>query len=46
MEYVEGGTLADILAKLTRFSEEITRFYAAEILIGLDCLHKNDIVYR
>jgi len=32
---------------LTRFSEEITRFYSAEVLIALEYLHtKLNYVYR
>jgi len=41
MEFVEGGgTLHHILRKLSRFSEEITRFYSAEIILTLEYLHK------
>lgn len=29
-----------------RFSEDRARFYAAEILLALECLHKNGIIYR
>lgn len=29
-----------------RFSEERTKFYSAEILLGLECLHKNGVIYR
>jgi len=40
MEFVEGGgTLHNILRKLSRFSEEITRFYSAEIILTLEYLH-------
>ena len=28
------------------FSEEKTKFYAAEIILGLDYLHKNNCIYR
>jgi len=34
------------LRKETRFNEERTRFYAAEIVLALECLHSNGIVYR
>jgi len=40
MELIEGGTLKHFLRKFTRFSEEITRFYSAEILLTLEYLHK------
>lgn len=40
MEFVEGGgKLKHILRKLSRFSEEITRFYSSEIILVLEYLH-------
>jgi len=40
MEYVEGGSsLRHILKYLSRFSEEITRFYSAEVLLTIEYLH-------
>jgi serine/threonine protein kinase len=43
MEFVEGGgKLKHILRKLSRFSEEITRFYSSEIILVLEYLH-NDL---
>ena len=41
-----GGELFTILKRERRFSEERTRFYAAEIACGLGHLHKNGIIYR
>lgn len=41
-----GGELFFHLKKQKRFSEEITQFYAAEILLGLEYLHSNNIIYR
>ncbi|KAI8839439.1 hypothetical protein BJ741DRAFT_599325 [Chytriomyces cf. hyalinus JEL632] len=29
-----------------KFSRERARFYSAEILLGLECLHSHRIVYR
>jgi serine/threonine protein kinase len=29
-----------------KFSEEKTKFYISEILIALECLHTNGVVYR
>jgi len=47
MEYLEGGELHKILHKLTRFSEEITRFYAAEALLALEYLHEElKVIYN
>jgi len=28
------------------FSEDRARFYAAEILLAIECLHKHDVIYR
>ena len=41
-----GGELFTILKRERRFSEERTRFYAAEIAAGLGHLHANGIIYR
>lgn len=40
------GDLAYHLGKYVRFSENQARFYAAEILLGLEHLHSLNIVYR
>jgi serine/threonine protein kinase len=46
MEYVIGGELFSQLRSSGRFSNETSRFYAAEIVLALQYLHKQDIVYR
>jgi serine/threonine protein kinase len=46
MDYAEHGDLFFHLRKLERFSEEIACFYLAEIILALDYLHRNQIVYR
>ena len=46
MEFLNGGELFHHLRIEKRFSENRARFYSAEIIIALECLHKNDIVYR
>jgi len=46
MDFIAGGELFYHLRKNKRFSEEKVRFYSAEILIGLNYLHKAGIVYR
>jgi serine/threonine protein kinase len=46
LDYYPGGDIATQLSLKTTFTEEQTRFYAAEILEGLSILHKNGIVYR
>eukprot|EP01018_Ginkgo_biloba_P001237 Gb_28669 [translate_table: standard] len=50
MEYCAGGNL-DSLLRRTRnggasFSDQDIRFYAAEIVVGLEHLHKHGIAYR
>lgn len=34
------------LRKEIKFNEERTRFYAAEIVLALECLHNNGVIYR
>lgn len=46
MEYVIGGELFSQLRKVGRFSNDTARFYAAEIILALEYLHKKNIVYR
>ncbi len=46
MEFLPGGELFYHLRRERKFSEERTVFYAAEITLGLQCLHKNNIIYR
>ncbi|OON18046.1 kinase domain protein, partial [Opisthorchis viverrini] len=46
MEYVNGGELFYHLSLERRFSEDRTRFYAAEITLALGYLHTQNVVYR
>lgn len=46
MEYMIGGDFGDVLAKYTVLDEDVARFYAAEIVLALEYLHKNGIVHR
>lgn len=46
LDYYPGGDIATQLSVVTSFSEERTRFYAAEIIYGLKILHQHGIVYR
>ena len=45
MEYLSGGSMAE---ELTRgvFSEKRAQFYAAEITLALEFLHRHDILHR
>lgn len=46
MDFLNGGELFYHLRREGRFNEPRTVFYAAEILLALECLHKNNIIYR
>lgn len=46
MDFVNGGELFFHLRKCTRFQEDRAKFYAAEILIALEYLHGQGIIYR
>ncbi|KAG9290589.1 hypothetical protein G9A89_020959 [Geosiphon pyriformis] len=46
LEYVIGGELFSHLRKAGRFSNDVTRFYAAEIILAIEYLHSKDIIYR
>ncbi|AOA64082.1 Serine/threonine-protein kinase [Komagataella phaffii CBS 7435] len=45
-DYMSGGELFWHLQKEGRFSEERAKFYIAELVLSLEHLHDNDIVYR
>jgi len=46
MDFVNGGELFFHLQKEKVFGNERTRFYCAEILLGLEYLHNQGVVYR
>jgi serine/threonine protein kinase SCH9 len=45
-DYMSGGELFWHLQKEGRFDEQRAKFYIAELIIALEHLHDNDIVYR
>jgi serum/glucocorticoid-regulated kinase 2 len=45
-DYYSGGNLFAHLRQAKFFTEERAKFYAAELLLALDHLHKMDIIYR
>ncbi|CAK9440530.1 uncharacterized protein LODBEIA_P46020 [Lodderomyces beijingensis] len=45
-DYMSGGELFWHLQKDGRFSEDRAKFYIAELILALEHLHDNDIVYR
>ena len=46
MPFLSGGELFQHLKKFKRFSEEMVRFYGAQIAIALQYLHDKKIIYR
>ncbi len=46
LDYCSGGELFFHLGKVGRFSEERSKFYAAQIILALEYVHKLDIIYR
>eukprot|EP00039_Didymoeca_costata_P019199 m.336602 g.336602 ORF g.336602 m.336602 type:complete len:580 (+) comp17906_c0_seq1:216-1955(+) len=46
MEMITGGDLLFHIQKVRRFPEERARFYTGEIVLGLEYLHKQGILYR
>lgn len=46
LEYVNGGELFYWLKKYGRFSEQMTRFYTAEMVSALKFIHGKGILYR
>lgn len=46
MDYINGGELFFHLRRSKVFSVDRARFYAAEILLGLEYLHSKGVVYR
>ena len=46
MDYYNGGELFYHLRKNNRFNEEQAKFYLAQIILAIEFLHKNKIIYR
>jgi len=46
VDFLNGGELFYHLKKETKFPESRARFYAAEIILALECLHSRNIIYR
>lgn len=46
LEFASGNSLFNHLCRLGRFKEDEVKFFACEIIIALEFLHKNDVIYR
>lgn len=46
MDFLNGGELFYHLRREQRFTEDRIKFYAAEIILGLEELHRAGIIYR
>jgi protein-serine/threonine kinase len=46
MEFLPGGDLMTMLIKYEIFSEDITRFYMAELILAIEAVHKLGFIHR
>jgi serine/threonine protein kinase len=46
LEFCPGGELFFHLQRVENFDEEVTRFYSAQMVLALEHLHKQDVIYR
>lgn len=46
MDYCPGGDLSEYIQLEKRFNHDKTRLYASEILLAVEELHKNNIIFR
>ena len=46
VDYCPGGELFFHIQKVERFNEEAAKFYAAQMVLALEHLHKLNIIYR
>lgn len=46
MDYCPGGELFFHIQRVERFNEEAVKFYAAQLILAIDYLHRNNIIYR
>lgn len=46
MEYLHGGDLRCMLGAIGCFSEDLAKFFAAEVVLALEYLHEKGIVHR
>ncbi|KAI0855397.1 kinase-like domain-containing protein [Xylaria cubensis] len=46
MEFLPGGDLMSMLIKYQIFSQDITKFYMAELVLAIDAVHKLGFIHR
>ena len=46
MELIEGEDLFDVISKVLNFTPDNTRFLVSQILLMLEHMHNNRIIYR
>lgn len=46
MEFLPGGDMMTMLIKYEIFTEDITRFYIAQIVLAIDAVHKMGFIHR
>lgn len=46
LEYVVGGELFSHLRKAGKFPNDVGKYYAAEVILAFDYLHRKNIIYR
>jgi serum/glucocorticoid-regulated kinase 2 len=46
LEYCPGGELFNLIQSKGKLGEAQTRFYACQIVLAIEALHKNNIIYR
>lgn len=46
MPFIRGGELYKVMKQRKRFTEDIVKFYAAQLVLGLGYLHQMNIIHR
>jgi serine/threonine protein kinase len=46
VDYCPGGDLFFYISNIGRFNDNAAKFYAASIVLALECLHHNGVLYR
>ncbi|CAD8185715.1 unnamed protein product [Paramecium pentaurelia] len=46
LEYMMGGDFSQVLFQYGRLSEQVAKFYLAELLLAIESLHKKGIIHR